>query len=330
MTETPKINGRIQIDEPRWQQDTFVGRLKHFAWMTDCRTVLTSTSGLLQAKELIEKYREGQEPAGTSDEALWYAKKLTTSAFHPDSGELQNFIGRMSFQVPGGMFITAGMLQFYRTTGAVIFWQWLNQSFNALVNYTNRNAASSLTTKQITTAYLTATSGALVTALGFKALFSQRAPPLVQRFVPFMAVAAANAVNIPMTRQSELIEGVSLFDENNNKVAQSKTAAAKGISLVVLSRIIMAAPGMLTLPFIMEYLEKKPWFMRYTFMHLPFQTLGVGFFLTGMVPLACALFPQRSEIRVETLKKKEAESYNAIVKFYGDNLPDVLYFNKGL
>eukprot|EP00914_Ancora_sagittata_P006030 GHVO01012161.1.p1 GENE.GHVO01012161.1~~GHVO01012161.1.p1 ORF type:complete len:274 (+),score=23.10 GHVO01012161.1:125-823(+) len=232
--------------------------------------------------------------------------------------------------MPGGMMITAAMLQFYKTTGAVILWQWINQSFNALVNYTNRNAASSLSNKQIATAYVTATSSALITALTFKAVLSTRAPPLIQRFVPFMAVASANAVNIPMTRQTELIDGIALLDENNNKIAQSKTAAAKGISLVLFSRIVMAAPGMLTMPFVMEHLEKKPWFMRYSLLHLPFQTLGVGFFLTGMVPIACAFFPQRSEIEVETLKKREPESYKQIVEHYGENLPQVLYFNKGL
>lgn len=59
-------------------------------------------------------HRFHQEPPGTTVVQVWHAKKLQESAFHPDSGELQNVIGRMSFQVPGGMILTAGMLQFYR------------------------------------------------------------------------------------------------------------------------------------------------------------------------------------------------------------------------
>lgn len=47
-------------------------------------------------------------------EKIVFAKKLYESAFHPDSGDLQNVFGRMSFQVPGGMAITGAMLQFYK------------------------------------------------------------------------------------------------------------------------------------------------------------------------------------------------------------------------
>ncbi|KAK5881476.1 hypothetical protein CesoFtcFv8_022269 [Champsocephalus esox] len=132
----------FDIDAPRWDQSTFMGRLNHFFNITDWRTVTLPDSRLDEAKALVDSCRAGSVPPGTTEEQLHYAKKLYDSAFHPDTGDRMNLIGRMSFQVPGGMAITGFMLQFYRTVPAVVFWQWVNQSFNALVNYTNRNAAS--------------------------------------------------------------------------------------------------------------------------------------------------------------------------------------------
>ena len=123
-----------------------------------------------------------------------FAMKLYASAFHPDSGDLQNVFGRMSFQTPGGMFITGAMLNFYKSVPQVVFWQWFNQSFNALVNYTNRNADSDVSVGRLSGAYVSATASALGVALGLNKVLERSAPPIFRRFVPLLAVAAANCV----------------------------------------------------------------------------------------------------------------------------------------
>uniref|UniRef100_A0A1L8E039 Sidoreflexin n=2 Tax=Nyssomyia neivai TaxID=330878 RepID=A0A1L8E039_9DIPT len=327
---TKDADNRVDLDKPLWDQSTFLGRFKHFAWITDSRTCLTSTTELNKAKTLIDSYRSGTEPKGTTRDEVIYARKLYESAFHPDSGELQNVFGRMSFQVPGGMLLTGAMLTFYRTTSAVVFWQWANQSFNALVNYTNRNANSPMTVNQMLMAYATATTSALVTAIGCKSMWQKSAGPFIQRYVPFAAVAAANCVNIPLMRQNELIQGIEVSDEDGNIVGKSRVAAVKGISQVVLSRITMAAPGMLILPVIMEKLEKIAWFRRMHILHAPFQTFAVGCFLSFMVPTACALFPQKCSIDVSLIQRFEEDSYKDIHKNTKGSPPKVVYFNKGL
>lgn len=324
------MSERLNIDAPLWDQGSFIGRFKHFLWVTDPRTCIEKESNLFESKTLIENYRRGTESSGESVEKIIYAKKLYESAFHPDSGELQNVFGRMSFQLPGGMLITGAMLQWYRTIPAVVFWQWVNQSFNALVNFTNRNAQSPISTTQMGVAYVSATLSAMVTAIGCKNVFQTKASPILQRYVPFMAVAAANCVNIPLMRQTEIMYGVDVEDGNGRKMCQSKVAAIKGISQVVFSRIVMCAPGMLILPVIMERLEKYRWMQQIKPMHGPIQVVLVGCFLTVMVPTACALFPQRCSLKTTTLKYFEPEEFAKLKKIVGNDIPPKVYFNKGL
>uniref|UniRef100_A0A8C9VST6 Sidoreflexin n=1 Tax=Scleropages formosus TaxID=113540 RepID=A0A8C9VST6_SCLFO len=316
--------GGFDIDAPRWDQGTFMGRLWHFFSITDCRTALLPDARLDEAKALVESCRAGTLPPGTTKEQLYYAKKLYDSAFHPDTGDRMNLIGRMSFQVPGGMAITGFMLQFYRTVPAVVFWQWVNQSFNALVNYTNRNAASPITPKQIGVAYVTATSTALATAVGLN-LYTKRAPPLVARWVPFAAVAAANCVNIPMMRQQEILNGIAITDENGNRLGHSQKAAVKGITQVVISRVTMAAPGMtLTPPTVTRSCLFVP--QRITFLHGPLQVMMVG--VLTAEPTAKPLLPF-SVFSSMAVSKLEPELRDAIVSQHGDAVRYV-YFNKGL
>nr|XP_032806550.1 sideroflexin-1-like [Petromyzon marinus]XP_032806552.1 sideroflexin-1-like [Petromyzon marinus]XP_032806553.1 sideroflexin-1-like [Petromyzon marinus]XP_032806554.1 sideroflexin-1-like [Petromyzon marinus] len=318
------LRNDINIKEPRWDQGTFTGRAKHFFTVTDPRNVLLSNDTLNAASNIIENYKLGVVPPTLTEDELWNAKYVYDSAFHPDTGEKMMLIGRMSAQVPMNMTITGCMMTFYKSTPAVLFWQWINQSFNAIVNYTNRSGDAPLTVSQLGTAYVCATSGAVITALGLNSL-TKRVTPLIGRFVPFAAVAAANCINIPFMRQRELKCGIPVFDEQGKRLGESTNAAQQAITQVVISRIGMAAPGMAIPPFIMNALEKRAFMKRYPWMSAPIQVGLVGICLVFATPLCCALFPQKSSMNVTRLEPelqtKIRESAPGV---------SVVYFNKGL
>lgn len=201
------MSARINIESPRYDQNTFEGRAKHFFITTNPLTVLATDAELDNAKNIVDNYRKGTEDKNLTEEEIWAAKQLYDSAFHCQTGEKLFILGRMSFQVPGNMLISGCMMTFYKTTPAVIFWQVMNQSFNAIVNYSNRNASVGVTTEQLGLASLGATAAGVITALGFnKAISASPAlsSGIVGRFVPLLAVAAANCVNIPLMRQQVL------------------------------------------------------------------------------------------------------------------------------
>ena len=57
MSETPRLERRIDLDKPRWLQDTYLGRAKHFFSVTDPRNIALTGSQLDGAKELLTLYR---------------------------------------------------------------------------------------------------------------------------------------------------------------------------------------------------------------------------------------------------------------------------------
>lgn len=50
----------FDIDAPRWDQTTFMGRLKHFFNITDPLTALLPDTRLDEAKALVESCRYGR------------------------------------------------------------------------------------------------------------------------------------------------------------------------------------------------------------------------------------------------------------------------------
>lgn len=314
----------IDLSKPKWDQKTYVGRAKHFFTVTNPLNLFLSSKDLDEAKCLVELHRTKQLPEGVSEDDLWAAKYRYDSAFHPDTKEKMFILGRMSAQVPVNMAITGCMLTFYKTMPAVIFWQWINQSFNAIVNYTNRSGDAPISTDKLMKSYALATSGAVGTALSLNVV-AKKLPPICGRFVPFIAVAAANCINLPFMRSNEIENGITVTNENGVPVGTSKTAAKSAITQVVFSRIGMAVPGMVIPPILMnklangKMLKKRPW------LSAPLQVGMVGFCLSFATPLCCALFPQQSSLPVSSLE----EDVQAHVKKVEESL-ETVYFNKGL
>lgn len=317
----------INIDSPRYDQSSYIGRAKHFFVTTNPLNVLASNAELEKAKETVENYRYTKTlPTGMTEDQLWDAKYLMDSAYHPDTKEKMFFLGRMSFQVPGNLLITGAMLTFYQSLPAVIGWQVVNQSFNAVVNYTNRSGDAPIPTSTLATSFGIATTSATAAAVLFSRV-AKRLPPIFSRIVPFTAVVTANCINLPFMRSSEIKNGIQLVNDKDEKIAQSPKVAKTAISQVVLSRVFMATPGMVMVPLAMAQIEKRnPKVKGSLPLQLAWQLLLVGTCLIFATPLCCAIFPQKSSTTVEKLEPKIQEK---LIKD-GYKNTDLVYYNKGL
>jgi len=56
-SELPPLRRRINIDEPRWDQGVYWGRVKHFFGTTNPMNLLCSEKDLEDAKNIVTKHR---------------------------------------------------------------------------------------------------------------------------------------------------------------------------------------------------------------------------------------------------------------------------------
>ncbi|XP_023782450.1 sideroflexin-5 [Cyanistes caeruleus] len=140
---------------------SFYGRFRHFLDIIDPRTLFVTESRLKEAVQLLEDYKHGTLPPGVTNKELWGAQKIKQAIIHPDTNETIFMPFRMSGYIPFGTPIVVGLLLPNQTLASTVFWQWLNQSHNACVNYANRNASKPSPTSKFIQGYL----GAVISAV---------------------------------------------------------------------------------------------------------------------------------------------------------------------
>lgn len=91
---------------------------------------------------------------------------------HPDTGSTIPFFARVSAFVPMNLPIFVGMILSPPSLKATVFWQWINQTYNAGFNYGNRNASSPVTLSEVFQSYCLALGSSITAALGLRKMTS--------------------------------------------------------------------------------------------------------------------------------------------------------------
>lgn len=160
MDTTPKKKSfkdrvRFKFEDHEYDQSTYSGRFFHFLDVVNPKRFFLSDQQIKDAQEVINKFKIREEVAKNLGQDIYVDKdevqklienkKIVDSTIHPDTGDKIPFYCRMSGFILFNTPILFGVLMTKQTPMNIIFFQWLNQSYNAGLNYGNRNASSPYT-----------------------------------------------------------------------------------------------------------------------------------------------------------------------------------------
>uniref|UniRef100_A0A3Q2Q7L9 Sideroflexin 5b n=1 Tax=Fundulus heteroclitus TaxID=8078 RepID=A0A3Q2Q7L9_FUNHE len=297
----------FQLGRPRYDQTSFLGRLRHFIDIIDPSTLFVSEKKLKECIKILDDYKHGTLPPGVSADQLWEAQKIKQAIIHPDTGEKIFMPFRMSGYVPFGTPIVIGLLLPNQTVMSTIIWQ-------------------PTPTSKFLQGYVGAVTSAVSIAVGLNVLIqkanklSPSTRMIIQRFVPFPAVASANICNVALMRHNELSEGIDVLDNNGTVVGSSKIAARHAIMETAFTRVVLPMPIFVLPPIIMSYLERLRFLQRNRRLLLPIHSVVCLVTFGLSLPVAISLFPQMSQIEVSRLEPEIAMATDC----------SVLTYNKGL
>jgi hypothetical protein len=198
-------------NQQRFSQTNFMGRFSRMLLACDPRLLIYSEDEVRQAKHMIDNYQDYlaayNGDTAKANRALWEARRMADAALHPDTGETLPRPFRMSGYVPYNGPICVAMIA-SQSTMPLLFWSWVNQSQNALVNYYNRNASSNMTNETLAKSYAVAVGSALVVAFGLATAIQKRYSPArakqLLQWVAFPSAVVASSLNCFIVRSPEI------------------------------------------------------------------------------------------------------------------------------
>lgn len=325
----------------RFDQSTFQGRFARMLLACDPALLLHTEATVRAAQQTLLEAEEDimQNPqrrlSPKDSRKLWETKRIVESALHPDTGEVIPRPFRMSGYVPYNGPICVSMVA-STSTIPLLFWSWVNQSQNALVNYYNRNASSPMTNETLLKSYSAAVGSALVVAFGLSTFVQKRYSPTqakqLMKYVAFPSAVVASSLNCYVVRSPEIATGIPLFDKDGSPVLpldenKSSVAARAGVESTTASRAILQAPVYFLPSLLMGILPPlKALVAKHPTARVPLTTFLVLTSFGLGLPATIAIFPQVSEIKANNVEDK----FRHLIDPKTQQPYEVFYYNKGL
>ncbi|CAK9295872.1 unnamed protein product [Gordionus sp. m RMFG-2023] len=251
-----------------FSQNTFIARYLHNLSIIDPRTLFVSKASLFKYIKILNDYKEysGLNENDTSSMLrnnqfnydmieIKKAYKYVSANIHPDTNQRIFPLFTMSGFILSGIPIISGMLYFHSNSYSnlllrshktqflyksfpIIFFQWLNQTQNALFNFANKNSTMDYSTHMFLSSYLLASFSAVGIAIGLDSIYKRKIKKLkygksFNKFIPFVTVALANIVNLISMRYPELKAGIKIMAKDGTILGRSQLASQKGSALIL-------------------------------------------------------------------------------------------------
>ena len=142
--------------------------------------------------------------------------------------------------------------------------QLANQTYNAGMNYGNRNASSDYTLQDLGKGYVTAVAVSCSIVMVSRTFLNPRLSKLkgsamfiANALLNYVASSLAGASNLAIMRQKELTEGIELKNEKMDvSYGKSLKAGKKAVGETAISRFVLPLPVLMFPPMANMILEK--------------------------------------------------------------------------
>lgn len=309
--QSPETMRAIAANPPvaRTDLSTYWGRVQHYSWITSPLWWLSGLDRMEAARELVQRVhsrKTGYEftPVGE----YWYARRLQTIAYHPQTAEPLPITSRFDGMMPVNSVFAAFMatVPSQKSAPLLIALSVAQQAFVSGVTHYNRPLSSMNETETETASRLGLialgcglVSGSLQTMLNAKFRTD------VRRFAASSAALAAcvASLNLLLVRETDWTEGITVFDEDTGKALPEPSIEAGRVAVAqcLFTRALIAAVAAGAMPLVATWwLKGAVW--THELPPIAGTMLTTGF--SSAIPVACfspcslALFPPTGELRI--------------------------------